>query len=47
MRHDYVIEAKQKQLRRVPRAKTDTYEYEIAPVLKAGGKSKKKAAKKP
>ena len=38
--------AKQKQRRRVPRAATGTYEYEMAPVLKAGARAKKKAAKK-
>jgi len=38
--------AKTKQRRRVPRAVTGTYEYEMAPVLKAGAKAKKKAGKK-
>ena len=39
--------AKHKQRRRVPRVKAGTYEYEMAPVLKAGGaRAKKNAAKK-
>ena len=38
--------ARKKQRRRVPRAATGTYAYESAPVLKAGKRAKKAAAKK-